>query len=103
MRSLPLLAFALVVACASGPSSPFVRVTTQDGRVYYANMDRTLHSEAGGFLSFRDLITREPVQLKNGTYEALACPPEEVEARQNEYIDDPSRKPMASDYELEKR
>jgi hypothetical protein len=97
---LPLLFLLLVAAC--GPArSPFVRITADDGRVYYTRSDLALHSEAGGFMSFRDLVTREDVRLKNGAYRALECPPEEVEVRQQEYIDDPSRTPMASDYEPE--
>jgi hypothetical protein len=86
----------MLAACAS-PSSPFLRVTADDGRVYYTRSEYSLHSEAGGFLTFRDLVTHEDVRLKNGTYEAAECPPEEVDVRQRRYIDDPSRKPMAGD------
>jgi hypothetical protein len=86
------------VAC-SRPHSPFVRVTADDGRVYYADTQKTIHSEGGGFLAFRDLVTRESVRLKNGTYRAEECPPGEVQVRQDEYIADPSRKPRAEDYE----
>jgi hypothetical protein len=43
------------------------------------------------------------VRLKNGTYVALECPPEEVDIRQREFIDDPTKVPMASDYEPEPR
>jgi hypothetical protein len=96
--------FILLLAAACAPSrSPFARVTSEDGRVYYARMDIAFHSEAGGFLAFRDLVTKESVRLKNGTYTALECPPEEVEVRQREFIDDPTRIPMASDYETEPR
>jgi hypothetical protein len=87
----------LLAACASTPS-PFLRVTADDGRVYYTRGEYALRSEAGGFLTFRDLVTHEDVRLKNGTYEAISCPPEEVDARQRRYIDDPSRKPMAGDF-----
>jgi len=93
---LPLLAAALG-ACMGGPDSPFVRITASDGRVYYARVDRTIHSSSGGFLAFHDLVTREEVRLKNGTYRAAECPPEEVDERQRAYIDDPTRKPMATD------
>ena len=51
-------------------------------------MHRTLHSEAGGFLTFKDLVTREPVKLENGTYVALICPRSEIEIRQVEYLRD---------------
>lgn len=93
---LPLLAVTLG-ACTRGPDSPFVRITASDGRVYYARADRTIHSAAGGFLAFSDLVTREEVRLKNGTYRAAECPPSEVEERQRAYIDDPTKKPMATD------
>jgi len=76
-----------------------VRITAEDGRVYYADTTRTLHSETGGFLSFRDVVTRESVRLKNGTYSAEECPVVEVQVRQDEYLADPTRKPRAEDYE----
>ncbi len=98
----PLLFLVLSAACG-GARSPFARVTADDGRVYYTRMDLSFHSESGGFLSFRDLVTRESVRLKNGTYTALECPPQEVEFRQIEFIDDPTKVPMASDYEPEPR
>ncbi len=98
MRKILLSTLLLVAACG-GPKSPFIRVTAKDGRVYYARQDRALHSPAGGFLTFRDLITREQVRLKNGSYVALGVPPQEVSIRQLEYLDDPSRVPQASDYE----
>ena len=99
----PLLgaAFALLLAgaCSRTPPSNFVRITDQQsGRVYYANTDRSIHSEAGGFLTFRDLVTKESVRLPNGTYAAEFCPREEVEIRQVEYLRNPDKKPHASDY-----
>ena len=94
MRAALLLPALLLSACASQePPSPFVRVTADDGRVYYAEWDRALHSPSGGFLTFRDLVTGETVRLKNGTYRAAICPREEVRDRQVEYLEDPSRKP----------
>lgn len=98
MRAL-LLPLLFAAACGGGPRSPFVRVMADDGRVYYADMDRALHSEHGGFLTFRDLVTGEEVRLKNGTYEAGVVPREEVKLRQLEYLRDPSHPPQASDYE----
>ncbi|MHC4548349.1 MAG: hypothetical protein ACYTEZ_06180 [Planctomycetota bacterium] len=102
MRAL-VPALLLVAACTGGERSPFVRVTAHDGRVYYARMDRALHSQAGGFLTFRDLVTKETVRLKNGTYVAEEVPPSEIAIRQQEYLDDPTRKPVASDHEPERR
>lgn len=99
----PLLFVVLLSACMGGERSPFARVTADDGRVYYARMEIAFHSESGGFLTFRDLVTKEDVRLKNGTYVALECPPEEVEVRQREFIDNPTKVPMASDYEPEPR
>ena len=100
MRTSILLALLLAAGC-TGPKSPFLRITARDGRVYYAREDRTLHSPAGGFLTFRDLITRESVRLKNGDYVAQSVPPQEVAIRQQEYIEDPERVPQAEDYEKE--
>jgi hypothetical protein len=94
----PLLAAALAAAC-SRPDSPFVRITADDGRVYYADTTKTIHSESGGFLAFRDLVTREGVRLKNGSFKAEQCPPNEVQVRQDEYLADPKRLPRAEDYE----
>ena len=100
MRTSLLLPLLLVAAC-SGSRSPFLRITSRDGRVYYARQDRALHSPAGGFLTFRDLITREQVRLKNGSYEAQSVPQQEVAIRQQEYIQNPERVPRAEDYEKE--
>ncbi len=99
----PLLLLILAAACTGGARSPFARVTAEDGRVYYTRMEISFHSESGGFLTFRDLVTKESVRLKNGTYVALECPAEEVEIRQLEFIDDPTKVPMASDYAPEPR
>ncbi len=99
MRLWSCLLLAPLACCASRPQSPFLRVTADDGRVYYAHVDRSIHSEVGGFLTFRDLVTREQVRLKNGGYTAQMCPPDEVRVRQVEYLENPSKKPMASDYE----
>lgn len=89
----------LCASACSRPHSPFVRITADDGRVYYADTNRALHSPGGGFLAFRDLVTRENVRLKNGTYRAEECPVVEVQIRQDEYLADPGRKPRAEDYE----
>ncbi len=99
MHRVLALLLPLFAACASRPVSPYLRVTADDGRVYYAHTERSIHSEAGGFLTFRDLVTREQVKLKNGSYTAQMCPLDEVKVRQVEYLQDPSKRPMAGDYE----
>jgi hypothetical protein len=93
---LCLLLLPLLAACASA-HSPYSRVTADDGRAYYARVDLTFRSEAGGFLTFKDLVTKEDVKLKNGTYAEEECSSEEVEYFQRRYIEDPDKKPMASD------
>ena len=95
MRRLAPLALLLAACFGSRDPGPYVRITVPSGRVYYANTERTLYSETGGFLTFRDLVTREDVRLKNGEYVAAACPVTEVEVRQREYINDPSKLPRA--------
>jgi hypothetical protein len=89
---LPALLLLLAAACST-TQSPFVRVTHETGRIYYARMETALHSPGGGFLTFRDLVTRETVKLKDGTYLAQECPASELDIRQREYLEDPSRVP----------
>lgn len=89
-HAAPLL--VLVAACST-TQSPFVRVTHETGRIYYTRMETALHSPGGGFLTFRDLVTRETVKLRDGTYLAQECPASELDIRQQEYLDDPSRVP----------
>lgn len=104
-RTLSLLVVSAALAlpgCHGGGDSPFLRVTADSGRVYYADMRRLLHSDAGGFLAFKDLVTLEEVRLENGTYHARVCPRREVDIRQQEYIHDPSHPPVVSDYKHEK-
>lgn len=98
---IAVLSLLLLAACGGGPRSSFVRITADNGRVYYARWDMALHSPAGGFLTFKDLVTKEQVRLKNGTYVAKGCPESEVDIRQREYIEDPTHKPVITDYEPE--
>jgi hypothetical protein len=94
---------ALLALACSAPRSSYVRVVAEDGRLYYANMDKALHSPSGGFLAFRDLVTGESVQLKNGSYLAQTCPQEEVAAQQQAFLDDPTRPPRVPDEPVAKR
>lgn len=95
MRTPALALLVLAAACKSTPNTPYLRVTADDGRIYYAHKDRSLMSDSGGFLAFKDLVTREPVRLKNGTYRAEMCTRGEIAARQREYLDDPKHPPRA--------
>ena len=65
LRYTPLLALVLF-ACASKPKRYFVRVVQPDGRAYYTHTDKALYTESGGFVTFRDLVTKEDVRLVNG-------------------------------------
>ncbi|MHC4931034.1 MAG: hypothetical protein ACYTGV_02445 [Planctomycetota bacterium] len=92
------LAAPLLLSACGGQRSPFLRVTADSGRVYYTDMRQAYRSDTGGFLTFRDLVTREDVRLKNGTYHARECPQDEVQLRQMEYMDNPTKKPRIEDY-----
>ena len=92
LRYTPLLALVLF-ACASKPKRYFVRVVQPDGRAYYTHTDKALYTESGGFVTFRDLVTKEDVRLVNGKYSAAPCPPGEVEKAQVDYLENPRRKP----------
>ncbi len=101
MRAVALALLALLpVACRTPePPSPYVRITTTDGRIYYAEHLNTLHLSRGieegepGFLTFRDLVTRETVKLQHGTYRSNLVPVQEIEVRQREYLDNPDKPP----------
>ncbi len=94
-----LLAVATVACRSPEPPSPYVRITATDGRLYYAEHINTLHLSRGveegepGYLTFRDLVTRETVKLQNGTYQANLVPVQEIEVRQREYLDNPDKPP----------
>jgi hypothetical protein len=91
----PLAAVLLLAACGGKSRSYYVRVVEPDGRAYYTHTSNALYSEAGGFVTFRDLVTREDVRLANGKYAAEPVGEGEVEAAQSKYIADPRRKPEA--------
>ena len=96
-RSYPLLLAGLLLFSACATRTKFMRVVAADGRVYYADKDRYMISESGGFIMFKDLITREPVRLKNGSYVAIACHPSEIGEQQAKYYRDPSKLPHVDD------
>ncbi len=84
----------LATACQkSAPETPYLRVTADSGRLYYADLRNTLHSPTGGFLAFRDLVTNESVRLPEGTYRTETVPFSEVERQRRKYMYNPSRPP----------
>lgn len=98
MTKLALVLPLLFLACAPPkPQSPYLRVTEDGGRIYYADARNLLRSETGGFLSFRDLVTNEKVRLTNGTYTAEYVPFSEVQVRRNEHMYQPSKLPRVDD------
>jgi hypothetical protein len=82
-----LIPVLLLIAACSAPRTNFMRVIDIDGRVYYADGNKSLISQSGGFIMFTDMITREPIRLKNGTYTAIACAPAEIDRQQQVYMD----------------
>jgi len=103
-RLAPLLALPLLAAACAGRQQSdggYLRVVAEDGRIYYARVESTFFSDTGGFVSFRDLVTREKVQLARGTFVARFVPQSEVATRQQEYLEPPHRVPMATDKDLE--
>jgi len=95
---------ALLLAAACGSSHKYVqyvRVVEPSGRAYYAETSYALYSEAGGFVTFRDLVTSDTVKLTNGRYSATPCSEEEVADAQERWLQDP-KKPLQSEYDPEK-
>ncbi len=66
-----------------------------DGRAYYTHTNKALYTESGGFVTFRDLVTKENVRLVNGKYSAAACPQDEVDKAQVDYLENPRANPKA--------
>ena len=91
--ALALLVVSLVVACGGGKRSLYVRVVEPSGRAYYAETSRSMYTEAGGFVTFRDLVTRDSVELANGKYSAVACTEDEVGTAQATYLRNPKKMP----------
>jgi len=92
MRFLLLLAL-LPLACGGKARSPYVRVVDPGGRAYYTHTSNALYSEAAGFVTFRDLVTREDVRLANGRYSAEPVARAEVSRAQDAYLADPTKAP----------
>jgi hypothetical protein len=89
---------ALLVACArQEPPSPYVRVTAESGRIYYADQRNWLHSPTGGFLAFRDLVTAEKVRLRDGSYRTDYVPFAEVDRRRTEFMYNRSKPPRVDE------
>ena len=84
--ALVLLAVPLLNACGGGKRSAYVRVVEPDGRAYYAETGRSMYTDAGGFVTFRDLVTNEAVELANGKYSAVACTEDEVAKAQTTWL-----------------
>ena len=95
IRLIPLLALALL-ACGGRSKAYYVRVVEPDGRAYYVHTQDALYSESAGFVTFRDLVTREDVRLPNGRYSAEPCSEEEVSKAQVAYLGNPRKKPKAT-------
>lgn len=97
--SLALLLVLLPAACGipRGPQSPYLRVVIPDGRVYYADYRNLLISEAGGFLSFYDIVTGERVRLANGSYSSKEVQYSEIKRAREEYMYNPSHPPRVED------
>lgn len=86
----------IAVSCGGGkPQRYFIRVVEPTGRAYYTHTDKALYTESGGFVSFRDLVTKEKVHLVNGKYSASPCPQGEVEKAQVDFLENPRAKPKA--------
>ena len=89
-----VLLLLLTTACQRGqPPSPYLRVTEDSGRIYYADQRTLFHSPTAGFLSFRDLVTNESVRLPEGTYRRQEVPFSEIELWRQRYMYNPSRRP----------
>ena len=94
-----LLTLAFAVGCGgSQKRTQYVRVVEPTGRAYYAETSYAMYSEAGGFVTFRDLVTRDTVKLTNGRYSATPCSEDEVATAQTQWLQNP-KKPLESDYD----
>ena len=95
-----LLAAFLATGCGGSKRAQYLRVVEPDGRAYYAETSRAMYSEAGGFVTFKDLITSEKVRLTNGRYSATPCSEDEVAKAQTTWLQNP-KKMLQSDFDRE--
>ncbi len=95
---LPAVLLLLLAACIikSPSANPYLRVTGNTGRLYYTRDSTTLITRTG-YLAFRDLVTGEEVKLRGGTYRVEECSRAEVEVRQLQWLEHPTRVPVRSD------
>ncbi|MHC4937410.1 MAG: hypothetical protein ACYTHK_00390 [Planctomycetota bacterium] len=91
-----LLLVLLTVACGGKRKHYYVRVVEPGGRAYYTHTTNALYSEAGGFVTFRDLVTKEDVRLSNGKYSAEPCSEDAVAEAQTKYLANPKKKPQGT-------
>ena len=85
-----LLTVVLAVGCGgSTKRTQYVRVVEPTGRAYYAETSYAMYSESGGFVTFRDLVTRDTVKLTNGRYSATPCSEDEVADAQTKWLQNP--------------
>ena len=94
IAALALLPLALVVACGGQRRAAYIRVVEPDGRAYYAENGKSMYTDAGGFVTFRDLVTAESVELANGKYSAVECTEDEVANAQVTWLDNPKVMPV---------
>ena len=83
----------LLAACGGRRRVEYVRVVEPNGRAYYTHTTNAIHSEAGGFLTFKDLVTKEDVRLSNGKYSAVPVSEDVVAAAQSAYLANPKKLP----------
>lgn len=95
IRTVVLLGL-LLVACGGKRKHYYVRVVEPDGRAYYTHTTNALYSESGGFVTFKDLVTKEDVRLSNGKYSAEPISEDAVAAAQTTYLGNPKKKPQGT-------
>ncbi len=95
---LPAVFLLLLAACnfKTPSANPYLRVTQNTGRLYYTKDSKTLITRTG-YLAFRDLVTGESVKLRGGTYLVEECSRAEVEVRQLQWLEHPTRVPVRAD------
>lgn len=105
MRTL-LAAALLPLLAACGPrrpQTPYVMIVHVSGRVYFSDLRNTLSSQTGGFVSFRDLVTNEPVRIQQGTYSTKETDWARIEEARKAYMYDSSKLPNVKDLTEEEK